>query len=155
MSQRSELDTGRFLAAGAAVAAVAGAASYVVYLLAGVFSSDPVLVPAQPGGTKLVDLTGSDVFRSAFVAGIVATALLWVLILLVPTPTRFFGWLAGLFTVAVAVIPFSFSDELTVANQFWLAAINVVGALTILSLLLGVVPKVMRPASQPPASTVV
>lgn len=156
--EKLELDIGRYLAAGLAVSAVAGAASYVVYLIGSVFSEDPLAVPASPSSQRLVELTGSDAFRSSFIAGIVATGILWILIALVPTPTRFFGWLGGLFAVAVTVLPFSFTDDLTMANKFWLAAINLVGALTIISLFLGIVPRVMKPPAtesatpQPPST---
>jgi hypothetical protein len=125
-----------------AVSVVAGAASYVTYLIGTVFSSEPLSVPANQGSDRLTELSGADAFWAAFIAGLVATAVLWLLILVVPTPTRFFGWIGGLLAVAAGVLPFSFTDALSTENKFWLAAINVVGALTILVLLLGIVPRV-------------
>ncbi|MFL5767877.1 MAG: DUF6069 family protein, partial [Actinomycetota bacterium] len=70
---------------------------------------------------------------------------LWVLVLLVPTPTRFFGWLGVLVTLAATVLPFSY--HVTDASKICLAVINLVTGLVIVSLLVGVVPKVMRPAA--------
>jgi Family of unknown function (DUF6069) len=142
--EKLDLDVPRYLSAGLAVSVVAGGASYVAYLIGTVFSSDPLAVPAHQGSDRLVELSGADAFWASFVAGVVATAVLWVLILVVPTPTRFFAWIAGLFAIAVTVLPFSFTDALSLENKIWLAAINLVGALTIISLLLGIVPRVVR-----------
>ncbi len=77
--------------------------------------------------------------------GLVATAVLWILILLVPTPTRFFGWLGVLVTLAATVLPFTY--HITNTSKFWLSAINLVTGLVIVSLLIGIVPKVMQARS--------
>lgn len=44
---------------------------------------------------------------AVFVATLVATMLLDVLLLLAPTPLRFFGWLVGLVTVVLALAPWT------------------------------------------------
>ena len=54
--------------------------------------------------------------------------------------------------VAVSVVAgaagwLSFTYHLTTTSKFWLAAINLVTGLVIVSLLIGVVPKVVRPAN--------
>jgi Family of unknown function (DUF6069) len=152
-AEKLDLDIGRYVSSGVAVSVVAGGASYVAYLIGTVFSSDPLQVPAHQGSDQLVELSGSSTFWASFIAGLVAAAVLWLLMLVVPTPTRFFGWIAGLFAVAVTVLPFSFTDALTVENKFWLAAINVVGALTIIVLLLGVVPRVVRHQAFEPSNS--
>jgi len=143
MTEELELDTQHFLTAGLAVAAVAGAAGWLIFLIGDAFSSGAIKVPAQPGATQNVILTGSTVFRTGFIAGIVGTAALWLLLALVPTPTKFFGWLGGLLTVAAAVVPFSY--HVTTQNKIWLAVINLVIGLAVVTLLIGVVPKVTKP----------
>jgi hypothetical protein len=153
-NDKINLDTWRYLAGGLAVAVVAGGASYVVYLLGTVFSADPLQVPANQGSARLVELSGSDAFRASFVAGLVATAVLWLLILVVPAPTKFFGWIGGLFAAAVTVLPFSFPDTLSFQDKAWIAAINLVGAVLIVVLLLSVLPRVVEPpAEEPPRTT--
>ena len=100
-------------------------------------------VPAQPSAGETVILMGDSVFRTGFTAGIVATAVLWLSLALVPTPTKLFGWLGGLATVGAAIIPFSY--HVTTQSKIWLALINLVIGLVVVALLIGVVPKVIRP----------
>jgi hypothetical protein len=145
MTEESELDTGHFLTAGLAVSAVAGAAGWLVFLIGDAFSSGAIKAPVQPGATEMVTLTGESVFRTGFVAGVVGTAVLWLLLALVPTPTKFFGWMGVLVTLACAVIPFSY--HVTTQSKIWLAIINLVIGLVVVTLLIGVVPKVTRPKS--------
>lgn len=141
----AKLDTAHFLTAGVAVSAVAGAAGWLVYLVGEAITSGAIGIPARQFGKTDTFLTGGSVFRAGFLAGLVATAALWVLVLLVPTPTRFFGWLGVLVTLAATVLPFTY--HVTNTSKFWLAAINLVTGLVIVSLLIGIVPKVMRARS--------
>jgi hypothetical protein len=150
MNSDMDFETGKFWGAGVAVAVVAGLTGWLTFLIADALFSAELLIPAKPGSDRLVTLTGSDVFRTGLVAGLVATAILWLLILAVPTPVRFFGWIAGLAVVAVTILPFSFS--VTTQNKVWLAAINLVMGLTILSLLEGIIPKVLLPRGAATAS---
>ena len=138
-----KLDTGQFLAAGVAVAAVAGVAGWVVYLVGQAFSDGEIRVPPNPGATGTEVLTGATVFRTGLLAGLIATALLWVLLLLVPQPTRFFGWIVSLLTIAAVLVPFTY--HMTTPSKIWVALINLVIGLVVLTLLLGIVPKVMKP----------
>ncbi|MCJ7832449.1 MAG: DUF6069 family protein [Actinobacteria bacterium] len=149
MTEESELDTPHFLTAGLAVAAVAAAAGWLVFLIGNAFSSGTIKVPTAPGAGDNVILTGDTVLRTGFIAGIVGTAVLWLLLILVPTPTKFFGWLGGLLTLAAAVLPFTF--HVTTQSKIWLALINLAIGLVVVSLLVGVVPKVMRPKGLSPA----
>ncbi|MFL5738318.1 MAG: DUF6069 family protein [Actinomycetota bacterium] len=135
-----DLDTAHYLTAGVAVSAVAGAAGWLVYLVAEAITTGAIGIPEHQGARASTFLTGGSIFRTGFVAGLVATAVLWILILLVPTPTRFFAWLGVLVTLAATVLPFTY--HVTNASKFWLAAINLVTGLVIVSLLVGIVPKV-------------
>jgi hypothetical protein len=141
----AKLDTAHFLTAGLAVSAVGGAAGWLVYLVGEAVTSGALGIPEHQGARASTVLTGGSIFRTGFLAGLVATAVLWILILLVPTPTRFFGWLGVLVTLAATVLPFTY--HITNASKFWLAAINLVTGLVIVSLLVGIVPKVMRTRS--------
>ena len=143
MAAEFELDTPHFLTAGLAVSAVAGAAGWFVYVIGDALSSGALMVPVQPGATATVPLTGESVFRTGVVAGIVGTAVLWLLLALVPTPTKFFGWIGTLVTLGAAVLPYSY--HMTTQSKIWLSIINLVIGLVVITLLIGVVPKVMRP----------
>ena len=138
-----ELDTAHFLTAGVAVSAVAGAAAWLVYLVGEAITTGEIGIPEHQGARASTVLTVGSIFRTGFVAGLVATAALWLLIVLVPTPTRFFGWLGVLVTLAATVLPLTY--HITTASKFWLAAINLVTGLVIVSLLIGIVPKVTKP----------
>jgi hypothetical protein len=70
---------------------------------------------------------------SAAVAALVATLLLYVLMLSTPEPAKFFAWIAGLFTVIITILPFMHSADLV--KQVATAAINLVIGISIASLL--------------------
>jgi hypothetical protein len=70
---------------------------------------------------------------SAAVAALVATLLLYILMLSTPEPTKFFGWIAGLFTVIITILPFMHSADLM--EQVATAAINLIIGIAIVSLL--------------------
>lgn len=153
MTEEFELDTPHFLTAGLAVSAVAGAAGWFIYVIGDTLSSGALMTPVQPGATEVVPLTGESVFRTGVVAGIVGTAVLWLFLTLVPTPTKFFGWIGTLVTLGAAVLPFSY--HMTTQSKIWLSIINLVIGLAVTTLLIGVVPKVMRPkaaVAPPPIS---
>ena len=70
---------------------------------------------------------------SAATAALVATLLLYVLMLSTPEPAKFFGWIAGLFTVIITILPFMHSADLI--SQVATAAINLIIGIAIVSLL--------------------
>jgi hypothetical protein len=78
----------------AALVAVVG-----VLIVRGVFGL-PVMAP---GNADYVGAAGLAVF--AAVGGLLATALAHVLLLFAPRPMAFFGWIAGLVTLAFAIWP--------------------------------------------------
>lgn len=70
---------------------------------------------------------------SAAIAALVATLVLYILMLSTPEPTKFFGWIAGLFTVIITILPFMHSADLI--EQVATAAINLIIGIAIVSLL--------------------
>jgi hypothetical protein len=82
---------------------------------------------ARPGFDATRLWTGGA--ATAVVAGLVAlvaTGLMHLLLLSVPRPWRFFGWIIGLLTLAAAISPFTTDAELStkVANALIYAAIG-------------------------------
>ncbi|MFL5768081.1 MAG: hypothetical protein ACJ758_09605, partial [Actinomycetota bacterium] len=73
MTDDLKLDTPHYLTAGVAVSAVAGAAGWLVYLVGEAITSGEIGIPARPFGSNDTFLTGGAVFRSGFLAGLVAT----------------------------------------------------------------------------------
>jgi hypothetical protein len=71
----------------------------------------------------------------AALLALAATAVLHLLLVAVPQPLRFFGWLMGLVTVAVGIAPFGYGTDLS--SQVATAVVNVVTAMAIWSLLSG------------------
>ena len=64
-----------------------------------------------------------------------ATAVLHLLLVAVPQPLRFFGWLMGLVTVVAGIAPFGYGADLD--SQVATAVVNVVTVLAIWSLMSG------------------
>src|SRR5215218_4653720 len=63
----------------------------------------PVLIEDDNGA--LVNPTTGTVMVIAFVAGLLATATVHLLIATVPQPLRFFGWVGGLVTLLILFVP--------------------------------------------------
>jgi Family of unknown function (DUF6069) len=121
---RPGFDATRLWTGGAATAVVAGLVALVGVLIArGVFGI-PVLAPTSEG-TWGNTSTWRLVLLAAL-AALVATGLMHLLLLSVPRPWRFFGWIIGLLTLAAAISPFTTDAELStkVANALIYAAIG-------------------------------
>jgi hypothetical protein len=118
-------------AGGLGTAVVAALVALVgILLVRGVFGIH-ILAPSEEGaygGT----LTTTYAF-GAFAVAILATALLHLLLTLMPRPMAFFTWIMLLVTAVGVLIPFTVSAEFE--SQFATAAINLVIGLCILSLL--------------------
>jgi hypothetical protein len=102
---------------GVATALVAALVAIVgVLIIRGVLSI-PIIAPANTSGA--IDYVGA-VWMAGFAAlgGLVATALIHVLLLLAPQPLAFFGWIIGLVTLAFAVWPFTVrvNTDVRIAN---------------------------------------
>jgi hypothetical protein len=135
METKVRIDAGRLWAAGVATSLIAALAALVVYLFAeGVFDVD--LRVEQLGDGGRTDLTWVPVVVAAFLAGIVATAVLHAFLAFVPRPTVFFGWLALLATAAACLVPLT----MDVSNEVkaWLVGMYVVVGIVVISLLLAI-----------------
>jgi hypothetical protein len=98
------VDAARLWQGGVATAVVAGLIALVGVLIARWLLAIPLLAPKSDGAYGDAHTTG--VVFVAVGAALVATALLHLLLLGTPRPLAFFGWIVGLATVLVVVIPF-------------------------------------------------
>jgi hypothetical protein len=118
-------------AGGLGTAVVAALAALVgILLVRGVFGIH-ILSPSEEGAYGGA-ITNTYAF-GAFAVAILATAVLHLLLTLMPRPMSFFTWIMLLVTAVGVLIPFTVSAE--IASQFATAAINLVIGLCILSLL--------------------
>jgi len=141
-------DSGQFWAGGVATAVVAALIALVGILVCRWALGIPILAPANDG-TWGDAHTGEYVLVAACVA-LVATGLLYLLVLATPEPGTFFRWIMALATLAVVVYPFSTSAPLE--QKAATAVVNLVLGVAITSLLTGVASRAIRrsgPPSQP------
>ena len=101
----------------------------------------PVLAPERAGITG--DASTWQYAGAAFVAALVATVLVHLLLLVTPRPLKFFTWIVGLATTLVTVMPFTQRADL--AAQVATAVINLVVGIMIGSLLRSVAVRAVRP----------
>ena len=121
----------RLWAGGVATAFVAALVAAVGVLL---FSSVmniklvrlPVLLP-------ITDSLALNYAATAFVFALAATGLAHLLTVTTPRPSVFFGWIVGLVTVAMMVMPFAF--DASTASKVSTALINMIIGIAIGSLL--------------------
>ena len=145
-------DPAQFLAGGVATAVVAALIALVGILVCRWTLGIPILAPAGDGAWGNAH-TGEYVLGAALVA-IVATALLYLLVLAAPSPRMFFSWIMGLATLAAVVYPFSTNAPLDQKGAT--AIVNLVLGIAITSLLSAVAVRSVRvrrdtlPPSGPP-----
>jgi hypothetical protein len=125
------VDAGRLWTGGLATAVIAALVAMVGILIARGILSVPLLAPNTDGTWG--DASTPLYCGAAFLAALVATALLHVLLLVTPQPFVYFGWIVGLLTIAAAVEPFTTSAEL--ASKMATGVINAFIGLAIGSLL--------------------
>jgi hypothetical protein len=142
---RARPDSTQFWAGGVATAVVAALIALVGILVCRWALSIPILGPASDG-TWGDAHTGEYVLVAAVIA-LVATGLLYLLVLAAPEPDTFFRWIMGLATLAAVVYPFSTSAPLE--QKFATAVVNLVLGVAIISLLTGVASRAIR-RSVPP-----
>jgi len=136
------VDGARLWAAGVATSVVAGLAAVVVWFFAEkVFDVD--LMVSALGGGALEDLTVGRTFAIGFVVGLVATGLLHLLLLGVPSATTFFTWIGVLFLFA-SLIPV-FGLDVGTDVQVWLLGMHSVVFLAVVPTLVTVVTRVAIP----------
>ena len=139
MRTEVRIDVRRLWGAGLATAAVAAVAGAVVFLFATeVF--DVTLRVRRGSSGPYHDLTVVQVMIVGFLAGVVATGVMHLLLRFVPRPKVFFFWLASLATIASLLAPLSL--EITDKAKLWLCAMHVVVGLVIISLLLAIASRV-------------
>lgn len=96
------IDHAQYAAGAVATALVAAVAGYVVTAIINAVYTSNDLGSVWGGGPQ-------DPWDSAIIGGVgglLAGALLWVFLNLVPSPLTFFRWIAGLFVFAAVVLPF-------------------------------------------------
>lgn len=129
--ERSSVEAGKLWAGGLGTAVVAALVALVgILLVRGVMGID-LLSPSEAGAYG--DASTTTYAFGAFAVAILATALLHLLLLLMPRPMSFFNWIMILATVVAVLIPFTIVAELE--SQFATGAINLIIGICIVSLL--------------------
>lgn len=120
---RPELHRPRFLAAGVATSTVAALVAMVGVVIARGIFKVPLMEPVENGAWSGVAFLYAVV---AFVAGLLATWLLLLLLRTTPSPLTYFGWIIGLITIFTAVLPLTMGSDNgeAVATAFINAAIG-------------------------------
>jgi hypothetical protein len=104
------VDAGRLWAGGVATAVIAGLIAIVGIIIARGIFHVPVLAPNGSGTWG--NANTATYAAAAFGVGLLATALIHVLLLTTPSPFAFFGWIIGLCTVAAVAAPFATDADL-------------------------------------------
>jgi len=141
-------DSSQFWAGGVATAVVAALIALVGIMVCRWTLGIPILAPASDGAWGSAH-TGEYVLVAACVA-LVATGLLYLLVLGTPQPGMFFGWIMGLATLVAVVYPFSTSAPLD--QKFATAAVDLVLGVAITSLLTAVSARAVRVRRSGPPS---
>jgi hypothetical protein len=143
-SARDRVDARALWTGGIAAGIVAALLAIVGIVIARGILHVPVLAP-QSHGTWGSAHTPTYA-AVAFLATLVATGLIHLLVLYTPQPFAFFGWIIGIATVLAAAEPFTTNARLS--EKLATAAINIVIGLAIWSLVSGSAHR-----SQPTASS--
>jgi hypothetical protein len=144
-ARRPVVDVRTLWAGGLATAVVAALAYTVGIVVVRVVFGVPVLAADADGA--LGDSTTWQLAMTAFVAALLATALVQVLLAVTPRPYAFFGWIMGLVTVLCTIGPFA--QDAPLSSQIATAAITLIVGLTVTSLVRGVAGRAVRPAGRP------
>ncbi|MEV4112100.1 DUF6069 family protein [Nonomuraea sp. NPDC049695] len=101
-----------------------------------------VMISKRLLGIRVLTPDGAPAYGSAATTGyaisaaglaLIATLLLYILMLSTPEPTKFFSWIGGLCTVIITFLPFMYSAG--ILSQIATAAINLIIGIAVLSLL--------------------
>ena len=131
---RPKVDAGQLWPGGVATAVVAALVALVGILVCRWLFNIPLLSPRQDGAYGDAHTTGYVL--AAAVAALIATALLYLLLLSTPRPTTFFTWIVALATIVMVLFPFSTGAPLS--QKLATAAVDLVIGFAIGSLLNGV-----------------
>ena len=118
--RRVVVDAGKLWAGGFATALVAALIAIVGIVIARGIFHIPVLAPNRSGTWGDADTVTYAL--AAFGVGLLATALMHILLLATPSPFVFFGWILGLSTLVAALAPFATGAEM--ASKVSTALIN-------------------------------
>jgi hypothetical protein len=136
----SRVDAVRLWSGGVATAVVAGLIALVGILVCRWLFNIPLLAPQRDGAYGDAHTTAMVLISAA--AALVATGLLYLLLLSTPRPLAFFGWIIGLATVLVVIVPFSTSAALSA--KVATAAVDLVIGVAIGTLLSSVAARAVR-----------
>jgi hypothetical protein len=131
---RPKVDAGQLWPGGVATAIVAALVALVGILVSRWLLRIPLLSPRQDGAYGDAHTTGYVV--AAAVAALIATAILYLLLLSTPRPMTFFTWIVALATIVTVLYPFSTGAPLQ--QKVATAAVDLVIGFAIGSLLNGV-----------------
>lgn len=109
-ARRPAVEARKLWAGGVATAVIAALIALVGLLITRVLLQIPYLAPIERG----VVGNPRDVVQLCVVAALAAlaaTALVHLLLVAVPSPMAYFGWIVGLLTAVAAVWPLAFSTE--------------------------------------------
>lgn len=109
--RRPAVNAGRLWAGGIATAIVAALIALAGILIARGIFDIAVLAPKKSGTWG--DANTATYALAAFGAGLLATALIHVLLLSTPSPFAFFGWIVGLCALLAALAPFAAGGDLS------------------------------------------
>jgi Family of unknown function (DUF6069) len=132
MPTRRIVDTGRLWTGGLLAGVVAAGVAIVGLLVVRGILDIPVLVDRDG---ELVDASTWWYATAAFVAAMVTTGLLHLLLLQAPQPYRFFGWIAGLATAAAVLIPYA--TDAALESKAASSVLNLLIGLSISSIVAG------------------
>jgi Family of unknown function (DUF6069) len=156
---RPRVDAGQLWAGGAATAVVAALIALVGILAFRWVFNIPILAPRRDGAWGNASTAGYALASAG--AALVATGLMYLLLLSTPRPRVFFGWIIALGTLAAVVFPFSTTAMLS--SKLATAGLNLVLGIAIGSLVNAVSARAVRrpplgggygyPSSYPPSRT--
>ncbi|NNH06363.1 hypothetical protein HLB10_04535 [Cellulomonas fimi] len=140
VAARPTLDAGRFWAGVAATAVVAALVAVVgVVVFQEILGIDLVV-----GDLFATGSTTTALVVGAVLAAVAAGAVLHLLVLTTPRPRAFFGWIVGLGTLVVALLPLTWTQDVTAAVATGI--VHLVVGIAVWSLLSGVLTWTRRPA---------
>ncbi|MFF0816561.1 DUF6069 family protein [Rhodococcus sp. NPDC003318] len=125
------ISAAKFWPGAAAAALVTALSALVVALLLRAFAIDPLPPPWLPDVSVPVRFA-----VLGFVLALLASALLYLLVVSTPGGVTFFGWIVGLLLLASVILPFVY--DATLADRIATALVHLAIGLPILGLLPGV-----------------
>jgi hypothetical protein len=134
------IEPGPLWAGGVATAVVAALIALAGVLIARWLFNIPLLAPHRDGAWG--DASTGEYVLAAAGAALVATALMYLLLLTTPRPQLFFGWIITLATLVAVVFPFSTTASL--AAKVSTAAVNLILGIAIGTLVNGVSARAVR-----------